>query len=318
MDFFSVNGVLDPTLKWLFIGIGIAIVAGFGLYTRALGRPLMFFLILIMIPLATTEIGTDGWITGIMEGVAENFHPGWILVYTSAIMMVLRFCAGPIVHRISPLGLLAASAVLAIAGLYTLSFTTGVMIFAAATLYGVGKTFFWPTMLGVVAEQTPRGGALTLNAMGGIGMIAVGVLGFPFIGALQAQKQIDAVAASQDVAQVAPSLTQDGKLTVVESKKIYEIIPYDVISDDKVAARLGELPAEKQAEAQKVIASVKEHANQRALASMALFPVVMLAGFVALIVYFRSRGGYKAQVLAGHGATDGQKFTGGVTGPADK
>ena len=59
------------------------------------------------------------------------------------------------------------------------------MIFAAATLYGCGKTFFWPTMLGVVSEQFPKGGASTLNATGGVGMLAVGVLGVPFIGLLQ-------------------------------------------------------------------------------------------------------------------------------------
>src|SRR5690606_24208069 len=55
----------------------------------------------------------------------------------------------------------------------------------AATVYGVAKTFFWPTTLGVVSEQYPRGGALLLNAMGGVGMIAVGTLGQPAIGTLQ-------------------------------------------------------------------------------------------------------------------------------------
>ena len=44
----------------------------------------------------------------------------------------------------------------------------GALIFLAATLYGFGKTFFWPTMLGVVSEQTPKGGALTLNAISGL------------------------------------------------------------------------------------------------------------------------------------------------------
>ena len=56
------------------------------------------------------------------------------------------------------------------------------MVFACATLYGFGKTFFWPTTLGVVSEQCPKGGALTLNAIAGIGMLAVGILGGPVIG----------------------------------------------------------------------------------------------------------------------------------------
>src|SRR5205814_1349948 len=176
-------------------------------------RLLMFFLVLIMMPLAITEIGTDGWITSIMEDIAktEGFHAGWVLVYTSAIMMVLRFFAGPIVHSLSPLGLLAISAVLAIVGLFTLSFTAGMTIFLAATLYGIGKTFFWPTMLGVVSEQMPKGGALTLNAISGIGMLAVGTLGFPYIGTLQADKSIHAVAQSPE-AKAVPGLVEGAEV----------------------------------------------------------------------------------------------------------
>jgi len=95
-------------------------------------------------PLATTEIGTDGWISSLMEQpmTAAGHNAAWVLVYTSAIMMILRFFAGPIIHKISPLGLLATCATLAIAGLTALSKTNGAsmaMIFAAATLYAIGK-----------------------------------------------------------------------------------------------------------------------------------------------------------------------------------
>ncbi|MCH8200814.1 MAG: hypothetical protein IIB85_02705 [Chloroflexi bacterium] len=127
---------------------------------------------IIMMPLATTELGTDAAITGIMEAPmkAAGQNPLWVLIYTSAIMTVLRFFAGPIVHKLGPLGLLAMSAGLAILGLAWLSIASGMLvIFAAATLYALGKTFFWPTTLGVVSEQCPKGGALTLNAIAGIG-----------------------------------------------------------------------------------------------------------------------------------------------------
>src|SRR5687767_6979276 len=90
MDFASAGGAvpLTTTQKWAFMGIGAAMVVAFAAYTRSFGRPLLFFLVLIMMPLATTEIGTDGWITGIMEGPmkAMEWHPGWVLVYTSVIM----------------------------------------------------------------------------------------------------------------------------------------------------------------------------------------------------------------------------------------
>jgi len=233
---------LSTAAKGLFCGIGGVIALGFGAYTRSLGRPLMFVLVLIMMPLATTEIGTDGWITGIMESVAETngFHPGWVLVYTSLIMMILRFFAGPIVHSLSPLGLLCISAVLAIAGLSYLSFASGAAILIAATLYGFGKTFFWPTMLGVVAEQCPKGGALTLNAISGIGMLAVGTLGFPYIGALQADKDIAATVVHEEIGEAIPGLVADGELSAVSNKTIYEIIRYQVVDQDKLNTLLYE------------------------------------------------------------------------------
>ena len=43
---------------------------------------------------------------------------------------------------------------------------------------------------------------------------------------------------------------------------------------------------------------------------------MMAVGFLILILYFWSRGGYQAQVLVGHKADD-EKFTGGVEGPGE-
>ena len=308
MDFFSPAGAeLEAWQKYLFIGIAVFIVVAFGVYTRSAGRFLMFFMILIMMPLATTEIGTDGWITGIMEAIAKShdFHSGWVLVYTSAIMMVLRFFAGPIVHQLSPLPLLAISAVLAIIGLYTLSISVGMMIFAAATLYAFGKTFFWPTMLGVVSEQMPKGGALTLNAISGIGMLAVGTLGFPFIGTLQATQEIAAIKADEKITKSLPGLVKDGKLTVVEDRTIYEIIHYQAISETHVIVEDGKekqvegkldkliddtIPeTEKRKEIRDEVKKVKEHSKQGALANMIVFPIVMLAGYLILIGYFKCK-----------------------------
>ena len=289
MDFFG-----DSLSKGVYYAIGIAIVVGFGAYTKSMGNKLLFFLILIMTPLATTEIGTDGWISAIMEGVAHGkFHPGWVLVYTSAIMMVLRFYAGPIVHALKPLPLLALSAVLAIVGLYTLSFTQGMVIFAAATLYGIGKTFFWPTMLGVVSEQTPKGGALTLNAISGIGMLAVGTLGFPYIGALQANKQIEAYEASTELAGKVPGLIENGKLSALSEKSIYEVIKYKATDDAKVGELVGKLPEADQTAANDIMGGLKAKSSQGALADMALFPMIMLVCYGILIYWFNSRGGYK-------------------------
>jgi hypothetical protein len=196
-----------------------------------------------------------------------------------------------------------------------LSSAAGASIFIAATLYGFGKTFFWPTMLGVVAEQTPKGGAMTLNAISGIGMLAVGTLGFPYIGTLQADKQIEALVASEP-AQRAGLVNKDRQFTAVSDKTIYEIIKYKAVDDKAVAAAIEQLPEEDRESVTMGIKHVGDLSNQKALANMAIFPGIMLVGYLALILYFRAKGGYKAEILVGHGAEDG-KFTGGVNGPAD-
>jgi MFS family permease len=233
-----------------------------------------------MMPLATAEIGTDGWISSLMEHplAAAGHNPGWVLVYTSAIMVVLRFVAGPIVHRFSPIGLLIGSSVLAIIGLTLLAQCAEaslIAIFAAATLYAVGKTFFWPTMLGVASEQSPRGGALTLNAMGGVGMIAVGVLGFPYIGAIQ-----EKTASSHLVAE-APAIAQS-----VLVEKSYLLGGYQAIQPDKAAALVE--PA-----AQAKLASAQLAGQFDALGHMAIFPALMLVGYIGLFLFFRAKGGYR-------------------------
>ncbi|MDB4698437.1 hypothetical protein OAF02_03605, partial [Akkermansiaceae bacterium] len=282
------------SLTWMVLCAAMAI--GLGGYTRSLGRPLMLVLILLMTPLATTEIGTDGWISGIM-GKVVTFDAGWILVYTSVIMMVLRFYAGPIVHRLQPLPLLILSSVLAIAGLLALSNASGVgLIFAAATLYALGKTFFWPTMLGIVSEQTPRGGALTLNSVSGIGMLAVGVLGFPYIGALQEKKAVSELAALEE-AQSVPGLVVDGNVAseALQEKSIYyNSISYQSLEGEKVDA----LIANQNQDVKDAVAASQDGSGQKALANMAIFPLIMLITYVIMYLYFKGKGGYKPLELS--------------------
>jgi hypothetical protein len=265
------------------IGLTVASVVVFALYTRSFGRPIMAFLIIIMMPLATTEIGTDGWISSLMERPMEalGYNAGWVLVYTSAIMMVLRFFAGPIVHKLSPIGLLIASSVLAIAGLFALSKTgsSGLgLIVAAATLYAFGKTFFWPTMLGVTSEQCPKGGSLSLNAISGIGMIAVGVLGFPFIGLLQDKT------ASAELAVNAPATAK----MVLQEKEVFGI-RYEAIDSSKKEAAI----ADGGKDAEQQLEDANKAGQFTALGKMAYFPAFMLVCYILLFLYFKGKGGYK-------------------------
>jgi MFS family permease len=273
-------GNILPLSKAVVWTLTVLVVIAFGVITKSFGRPLLAFLIIIMMPLATTEIGTDGWISSLMEEPmkAAGYNAGWVLVYTSAIMMLLRFCAGPIVHKLSPLGLLASCATLAVLGLTALSRTNGAglaVIFVAATLYAVGKTFFWPTMLGVTAEQCPKGGALTLNAVGGIGMLAVGILGFPFIGYLQESTATKKLEASNSV--LYQSVTVENK---------YLLGKYHAV--DPVKAATVQDPS-----AKATLEAATTAGKFSALGKMAMFPAFMLCCYIALILYFRSKGGYK-------------------------
>jgi MFS family permease len=260
-------------------GLTAVATVGYYLYCKSLGRPLLIFMCIIMIPLATTELGTDGAISGLMEEpMREAGYNGlWVLIYTSAIMMVLRFWfAGPIVEKLGPLGLLATSAVLAIAGLYLLSSASGLaMIFVFATLYGFGKTFFWPTTLGVVSEQCPKGGALTLNAIAGIGMLAVGILGGPVIGKM-----------AEDAVKVSVvSATSEETYGKISKDDTYFLGEYTAVDTPKIES----LPEDQKEKVQHSI----QVGKQASLASVAIFPVFMLVCYLALIFYFKGRGGYK-------------------------
>jgi MFS family permease len=285
--------------SWVLMGLCGAMAVGLGLYTQSMGRPLMFVLLLIMMPLATTEIGTDSWITDLMKDIVSNsasFHPGWVLVHTSIIMMGLRFFAGPIVHSLKPIPLLMLSSVLAIAGLASLSGVSGVgMIFVAASLYALGKTFFWPTMLGIVSEQTPKGGALTLNAVSGVGMLAVGVLGTPYIGALKENKIVSEVAAIKESAAV-PGLMVEGEISgtlLKQQVKLYGTIKYPVLQMDDVTKLIKKAPEAEQETITAAINSAQKGSGQKALMNMTVFPLIMLIAYLGLFLYFRSKGGYK-------------------------
>jgi MFS family permease len=234
----------------------------------------------VMILLATTELGTDSWIAALMTPVLKDFGANagnWVLIYTSTIMLVLRFCAGPIAHRLSPLGLLTVCSVVASTGLYWLANagTAPLMVFLAATCYGIGKTFFWPTTLGVVSEQFPKGGALTLNAIAGVGMISVGVLGNPLLGTIQ-DHFLDKTLAAQN------SALHEKVADAPQSKFGLTYQPLDKV---KIAA----LPEAGQAQ----IESLRTINNQSTLAKVAVLPALMFLCFLGLLLFFKSRGGYR-------------------------
>jgi MFS family permease len=162
---------------------------GYGTMLLQLLSPLFILLLIIHAMVGYVELGTDSWIGTITGKIMASANYGLLLfIYTSGLMFILRFFGGPIEHRLSPLGLLCCSGIFGCLGLTLLSWVPAdteysiLMCVGAATVYALGKTFLWPTMLAVGSERFPRGGAITIGALGGAGMLSAGLLGGPGIG----------------------------------------------------------------------------------------------------------------------------------------
>jgi MFS family permease len=148
-------------------------------------RPLFLLLFVCMWMTAAAELGPDQWFPTVMGALVPQLQGVLFLVYTAGLMFLLRTFGSGIAHK-NPIGTLFVCSILTGVGLYWLGGlqpgTSPMIAFAAATLFGIGKTYFWPTMLGVTAEQFPRGGALLISLMGGAGMLSVAVA-LPLMGA---------------------------------------------------------------------------------------------------------------------------------------
>ena len=132
--------------------------------------PLYIFMVICMTLTATTELGTQQWVEKILGNAGA--HPMLILVLVTGLMAVGRFFAGPIVHRINPVGVLLSSAIIATIGLVLMSQATGGMVYLAAVIFAIGVMYFWPTMIGFVGEYMPETGPLGMSLIGGAGMFA--------------------------------------------------------------------------------------------------------------------------------------------------
>jgi MFS family permease len=141
-------------------------------------NPAFLLLIGCMMITASIELAPGQMVDSVLKQTA-GMDGILILVYGSALMFVLRYFAGPIAHKISPIGMMWASVTLAAMGLFLLaSATTTALAYVAATIFYVGVCFMWPTMLGITSERFPQGGAFTMGLMGFAGQFALGVVIF--------------------------------------------------------------------------------------------------------------------------------------------
>jgi MFS family permease len=143
---------------------------------REASRPLFIVWFCCMWLTASMELGPGRWVQDMLSNQV-HMQGILLLVYISALMFVMRHFAGPLAHRFSPVGLMWFSSLFAGLGLLALSYANSpVTALLAATAWGVGVCYMWPTMLGVTSERFPKGGALLLGLTGTAGMLSIYVV----------------------------------------------------------------------------------------------------------------------------------------------
>ncbi|WP_085297399.1 MFS transporter [Cognaticolwellia mytili] len=173
-----------------------------GTNIKALFSPLFLFMAFCMTLTATSELGTQQWIERILG--ASGASPMLIMAMITGVMAVGRYFAGPIITKFNPAGVLLYSAIVTTLGIYSMSIATGNMVYVSALLFALGVTYFWPTMIGFVAENIPQSGALGMSMLGGAGMFAVSMWN-PVVGGWidNARQQALAVNSTPEVAELA-------------------------------------------------------------------------------------------------------------------
>jgi MFS family permease len=193
---------------------------------RELRSPLFIILFLSMFLTAASELAPGQWVD---IALSRTVHmPGiLLLVYVSGLMFVMRHFAGALGKRLSPIGVLWLSCLMAALGLVALSYAnspaTGLL---AATLWGTGVCFMWPTMLASASERFPRGGALLMGLMGTAGTLSIQFV-LPFMGRVFDNKKVEVAGGVDAFQKLTPGPEMDRVLGLAaqESFRVVAILP---------------------------------------------------------------------------------------------
>ena len=140
---------------------------------KALLNPLYIIITIAMLGTATSELFINQYVDVLLKSVSDNAI--LILLITSGVMTFGRGIAAPVVERFSTTGMLLFSAIFTTIGLYMMGTMDGSMLFVSAFVFGIGVTYFWPTMIGFVATYLPATGAVGMAVIGAAGMFAVSI-----------------------------------------------------------------------------------------------------------------------------------------------
>ncbi len=224
--------IFIPAFSFLILNIGVRfpktesseLDVSFGdMMKEIFRRPSFFIWFGAMFLTASSELAPGQWVdlalthTVGMRGIL-------LLVYVSGIMFVARHFAGPIAHKISPVGLLWFSALLTSIGLYMLSVAdspvTGIL---AATIWGAGVCFMWPTMLASAAERHPRGGAWTIGLIGSAGAMSTYIV-LPILGAAYDKAKLDAAGGADAFAAMADGSPEQIDTLIYAAERSFQTV----------------------------------------------------------------------------------------------
>ncbi|MCB1689582.1 MAG: MFS transporter [Halioglobus sp.] len=204
----------------------VAAGVGYGeMFAELLKRPLFWVFWVCMFLTAAAELAPGQWVNMALSNIV-GMQGILLLVYVSALMFVMRHFAGPIVARISSIGLMFVSCLFAGIGLYLLSLANSpVLAFAAATVWGIGVCYLWPTMLAIVAERFPRGGAMAMGLMGFAGGMSIQFV-LPKMGAIFDAAKAEAAGGVDKLATLSPDAMQEAvRYASVESFQSVAFVP---------------------------------------------------------------------------------------------
>lgn len=257
-------------------------------------RPMFLIWAVCMLLTASTELGTGAWLESTMKRTAE-VSGTLVFIYTSALMFGLRFFAGSIAHRLSPVGMLFVCSILTAGGLYWLSRASDARsAFAAATVFGIGIAYYWPTMLGVTAERFPRGGAFALGVIGCVGNLAI-AYATPAMGSIYDRYTGASLPAEiRDMKIEGEPLTKrvdaPAWLPVLARDELYPA--NGVVINPKTRAAL---PAD--SPARPAIDAAEKVGAANALRLTTAMPIALIVLFGLIAVYDFLRGGYRPEAI---------------------
>lgn len=278
--------------QWAAFAIpGVLLVTVAVMTKGSIGSFLLFTLFIVHGLVGAVELGTDSWIQNITGNLLTSQEGKFLFIWTSALMFSLRFCAHWIERnlKLSPVGLLLVCSILAVIGLRLAStIETFAMAVVALTIYAIGKTFFWPTMLAVASDRFPRTGAIAISMMGGIGMLSAGLIGGPGLGYSKDRYAADTLKATNPAAYESVKAESTSKFLFFD--------PVHAIDGKKLAeAKEAATPTD----AQKAIVAADRTGDRKTLVADSWIPTIMALIYLGILLYFKGIGGYKTVHLAG-------------------